>query len=304
MSAVDDARRTAASRAANPRSPGGFRAWTARRPLLAFLALALPAGWAILAVPSLAYHGVIPGREIPGELFPLALTVLVMLPAAAWVTSVTEGRAGVRALFSRTFRWRFGLGWWVAAFLALPLTSVAVGVLLGRTVDTAAVSSVLIGIPVSVLLPLVLVNLWEETVWAGFFQIRLERRHGWATAAALTAIAFAAIHLPMLFATEFTAASVLRAIGFMLVAALAVRLVAAVFLRGTGGSVLAVAVMHATWNASSGEDSVVDDLLSGGQPSTIAVVAVALVTAAAALVVRSRLARPTEAVEPRSASVR
>jgi hypothetical protein len=31
---------------------------------------------------------------------------------------ITDGRAGVRALFARVFRWRFGIGWWLVVLLA------------------------------------------------------------------------------------------------------------------------------------------------------------------------------------------
>jgi membrane protease YdiL (CAAX protease family) len=121
------------------------------------------------------------------------------------------------------------------------------------------------------------------------------------TAAALTGVAFAAIHVPMSFAKEFTASSVLVELGIVLVIALPFRLLAGVVLRGTAGSVLAVAVLHAVWNASNSEDSVVDDLLSGGQPVLFAVLALLLLTAVTAPLVRGR--GTTEQQETDSASV-
>jgi membrane protease YdiL (CAAX protease family) len=57
-------------------------------------------------------------------------------------------------------------------------------------------SDVLAG-AVSVLIALLVIHLWEETVWAGFMQTRLERRHSLPVAALLTAVPFAAIHLPL-----------------------------------------------------------------------------------------------------------
>ncbi|MGY1636767.1 CPBP family intramembrane glutamic endopeptidase [Geodermatophilus sp. SYSU D00742] len=290
MSALDDGRGTPVPTV--PRTGdttgGGRRGWVARRPVTAFLLVALPLGWAVLSVPALTYHGLLPGGQLPVEVFALALTVLVMLPAAVWVVSVAEGRAGVRRLFARTFRWRFGLGWWVAVLLGVPVGTLVLGLALDRTLETADLPSVLLGGTLSALLPLFLVNLWEETVWAGFVQVHLERRHGLVAAAALTGVAFAAIHVPMSFAGEFTASSVLGDLGFLLVVALLFRLLVGVVLRGTAGSVLAVAVLHAVWNASNSEDSIIDDLLSGGQPVVLAVLAVALVTALTAPLVRGR----------------
>ncbi|SDN48452.1 type II CAAX endopeptidase family protein [Geodermatophilus sp. DSM 45219] len=290
MSALHHGRRTPVPTVPRTRdtTEDGWRGWVARRPVTAFLLLALPLGWAVLGVPALAYHGLLPGGQLPVEVFALALTVLVMLPAAVWVVSVAEGRAGVRRLFARTFRWRFGPGWWAAVLLALPVGTVVLGLLSGRSLQTADLPSVLLSGTLAALLPLFLVNLWEETVWAGFVQVHLERRHGLVAAAALTGVAFAAIHVPLSFAEEFTASSVLLELGFVLAVALLFRLLAGIVLRGTAGSVLAVAVLHAVWNASNSEDSIVDDLLSGGQPVLFAVLAVALLTAVTAPLVRGR----------------
>lgn len=209
MSALHDGRRTPVPAVSGTGDTirGGWRGWVARRPVTAFLLIALPLGWAVLAVPALAYHGLLPGGQLPVEPFALALTVLVMLPAAVWVVSVAEGRAGVRRLFARTFRWRFGLGRWTAVLLAVPVGTVVLGLLLGRSLDTADLPSVLISGTLSALLPLFRVNLWEETMRAGFVQVHLERRHGLVAAAALTGVAFAAIHVPMSFTADVTASS-------------------------------------------------------------------------------------------------
>ncbi len=297
MSALDDTRSTRRP-ARQDRPPGGFRAWTARHPIGAFLAIALPLGWVVLGVPALAHHGVVPGGDLPGELFALAATVLVLLPTAAWVVSVTEGRAGVRALFSRTFRWRFGVGWWIAALTALPVATVVAGIALGRSLQTADLGSVLVEAVPLMLLPVVLVNLWEETVWAGFVQTRLEHRHGLLAGSALTAVAFAAIHLPLLLWGEVTVSSVATGLGIVFGAALVFRLLVGVFLRAAAGSVLAVAVLHGAWNGSSGEGGLVDELLTGGQPVLAAVVGLVVVTAVAVAVVRPELTRPSRDAQP------
>jgi hypothetical protein len=78
----------------------------ARHPLRVFLVLVLGVGWPILAVPVLANRGLIGGPQVPAEFFALAVTWLVMLPAACWVTGATGGRRAVRDLLGRTVRWR------------------------------------------------------------------------------------------------------------------------------------------------------------------------------------------------------
>ncbi|MFZ1117436.1 MAG: hypothetical protein WAN44_16595 [Propionibacteriaceae bacterium] len=85
----------------------------ARRPLTGFLVIVLGLSW-LFSIPVLAFHGVIPGANLPVEVFALASTLLILLPTALWVTSITDGRAGVRALFARVFVGGSALvgGWW------------------------------------------------------------------------------------------------------------------------------------------------------------------------------------------------
>jgi uncharacterized protein len=99
----------------------GLRGWVGRRPLTAFLVIALGLSWLLFAIPVLAFHGVIPGANLPVEAFALGSTLLILLPTALWVTSITDGRAGVRALLARVFRWRFGIGWWLVVLFGLPV---------------------------------------------------------------------------------------------------------------------------------------------------------------------------------------
>ncbi len=274
---------------------GGIRGWAARRPLTAFLVLALGFGWPVLSLAPLTDHGAVPDGGLPGEVWIFATLVLVLLPAALWVTSVTDGRSGVRALLRRTFRWRIGLVWWAVVLFAIPLTTLALGVATGRSLHTSDLIGVLAGEFVALIIALVLANLWEETVWAGFLQTRLEERHGLVVAAALTAVPFAAIHLPLQFVGEFSAASVTSGVGLLLVVAVLFRLMVGLVLRAAADSVLAIAVLHAVWNTSNNEDGLVDQLLSGGQPTVFAVAAVALLTAVVAAAVRPSLARDSRA---------
>src|SRR3954454_6789796 len=82
----------------------GLRGWVARRPLTGFLVIVLGLSWLLFCIPALAFYGVIPGANLPVEAFALASTLLIMLPTALWVTSITDGRTGVRSLFARVFR--------------------------------------------------------------------------------------------------------------------------------------------------------------------------------------------------------
>jgi hypothetical protein len=65
-----------------------------------FLMIALSLSWLLFCIPVLALHEVIPGAKLPVEVFAPASTLLILLPAALLVTSITDGRAGVRALLA------------------------------------------------------------------------------------------------------------------------------------------------------------------------------------------------------------
>jgi uncharacterized protein len=271
-----------------PAPPGGLRSRVARHPLSAFLVLVAVVGWPLMSVPALTTHGVLPGGPLPQEPFALGTTLLVMLPAALWVTAVADGRPAVRALLRRAVRWRFGAGWWATVLLALPVLTLAVGVAAGQGLQTGDLLPALASGAFSVVTAVLLVHLWEETVWAGFFQGRLEQRHGFLPAAALTAVPFAAVHLPLAFIGDLTAARVGLAVGALFVLGVVLRLLVGATVRGAAGSLLAAGIVHASFNASNNEGNLVDDLLGGGQPSLYAIVAAVLFTAGALVAVRDR----------------
>ncbi|MFW3170663.1 CPBP family intramembrane glutamic endopeptidase [Geodermatophilus sp. CPCC 206100] len=274
------------ARSGSAPGPTGLRARVARHPLTAFLVLVLVVGWPLVSVPALTAHGVLPGGALPDAPFTLALTLLVMLPAALWVTSVVDGRDAVRDLLRRAVQWRFAPGWWAAVLLALPLLTLALGVVSGRELRTGELLATLSSGVVSIVTSVLLVHLWEETVWAGFFQGRLERRHGFLAAAALTAVPFALVHLPLQFTGDLAVGPIATAIGALFVFGVLIRLMVGATVRGTAGSLLAAGLVHATFNAANNEGALVDDLLGGGQPTLFAITAAALFTAAALLVRR------------------
>jgi uncharacterized protein len=139
----------------------GLRGWVARRPLTGFL-IVLGLSWLLLSIPVLAFHGVIPGANLPVEVFALAPTLLILLPTALWVTSITDGRTGVRALFARVFRWRFGIGWWLVVLFGLPVIALVLGLIFGGSLHTADLGLVLLKQLGSIALAVVVINLWEK----------------------------------------------------------------------------------------------------------------------------------------------
>jgi uncharacterized protein len=277
----------------------GLRALAAKRPLTVFLVLVLGIGWPILALPGLAHNGLIPGGDLPEEPIALATVLLVLLPAALWVTAATDGRAGVRALLRRTVQWRFGPGWYAAILLGLPVIATALGLLTGGSLREVDWPAVLLNYAVLQVLPaVVIINLWEETAWAGFLQTRLEQRHGLIVAAMLTAVPFALVHVPLLFAAD---EPVLAAAGVLLLVAVLHRLLFGLVLRGTAGSVLAVGLLHATFNATNNpEDGLLSRLLAEVDTGWLTPAAAVVLTALLAVVVLRR--RSTAAAAPMRAT--
>jgi membrane protease YdiL (CAAX protease family) len=251
--------------------------------------------WPVLAVPVLAYHGVIPGGRMPPEAFALGITLFVMLPAALWVTAVTNGRDGVKALLHRALRWRFGWRWWAFVLFAMPVTALLVGLGLGGSLRSTRVLSVLGSSFASIGVAVIVINLWEETVWAGFLQTRLEQRHNLVTAAALTAVPFAGVHMPLLLlAHHITTASLLVGIGGLLVLAVLIRLMIGLLLRAAADSLLSAGVLHQLFDASNNKGGLVDRLLNGADEGVAALAAAGVLTAVIAVCVRNRLrAKPS-----------
>ncbi len=284
----------------HPGSRGGrLRRLVARRPLTAFLVLGLSLGYTLAFVWGLAHHGVIPGGGLddalhiaPDELVGAA-TLLALFPAALYVTWATDGSGGVRALLRRAFRWRVGAGWWLVVLLGLPALTVSLALLLGDDLRPADATSLVLSQATLLVVNLVVTNLWEETAWTGVFQTRLEERHSWMVAAILTAVPFAAAHLPLQFflGQPVTAASLAAAFGLYLFLGLLVRPLLAVYRRATGDSLLLVALLHSVFNRTANDNGIAATLLDGDARLLTTLVAVVVLTLVTGIAVRRRLGR-------------
>jgi uncharacterized protein len=276
-----------------------LRRFAVRRPLTAFLVLGMSLGYSLAFVWGLAYNGVIPGGGLadalniaPDELVGAA-TLLALLPAALFVTWASDGRAGVRILLRRAFHWRVSLWWWLTVLFALPALTVGLALLLGDALRPVDFSSLVVSQLTLLFVNFIVTNLWEETAWTGVFQTRLEERHNWLVAAILTAIPFAAMHLPLQFFLDqpVTSGSLAAAFGLYLILGLLVRPLLAVFRRGTGDSILLVALLHSVFNRTNNQNGIAATLLEGNARQLTMLIAVVVLTVATAVVIRSRLSR-------------
>ena len=271
----------------------------ARFPLATFLILGFCLGYALAFLWGLAYRGVIPGGGLAAALHiaPDELTggavVLSLFPAALFATWAASGRVGVRSLFRRAFHWRVNPGWWLTVLLGLPVLTVGLALLMGDQLRSVDVPAFLASQLMLLLVNFIVINLWEEVAWTGLFQTRLEERHNWLIAAFLTAIPFAAIHLPLQFflGQPVTLASLAAAFGLYLLLGLLVRPMLAVFRRGTGDSLLLVGLLHSVFNRTNNENGIAATLLEGDARQLAMLIAVVLLTVVTAVVIRSRLGR-------------
>ncbi len=161
----------------------------------------------------------------------------------------------------------------------LPVMALLLGVIFGGTLKTDDVGSVLIKQLGSIVLAVVIINLWEETVWAGFFQTRLEGRFNFVVAAMLTALPFAGVHVPtLLLHDQISVLSVLEGLAGLLILGFAVRLMMGVFLRAAADSVLAVGILHQIFDAGNNNGGLVDSLLDGVDAGNMAELATVVLT--------------------------
>ena len=276
-----------------------LRVWAGRRPVAAFLVLALVIAGPVMSLPMLADHGVIPGGWMPQRpgldterIASLLLVYVALLPAALWVTWAADGPQGIRTLVSRILRWRIGVRWWLLVIAGLPTLTLTFALLLGDTVKPVDVAPFVAGQVLGLLVNLLLINLWEETAWSGLVQTRLERRHGPVRAALLTAVPFALAHLPLHFIGDFSVGSLLTALVTLLIVCSLVRLMIGVFLRGTRHSILAVALLHTMFNRSNNDNGLIAGVLAGDGRKLAGLAAVIVLTATIAYVTRRRT-RPT-----------
>ena len=232
-------------------APVPRRGFAARRPLTAFLCLALGLGLTMLTVP------VVIG--VDNSPFLLGMVFLGLLAPALIVTRLTDGPGGVRRLLARSFDWRFGLGRWAVVLFALPLLTVGLAAVSGSLVTPEGGWIWMSGkyLFATLIFGALVLNIWEETGWAGFLQTRLTARHGLLVAALLTAVPFGIIHIPLYLVGDPTWTEVATGLGLLFAIAPVYRYLIGMHMLDARGSVLAAGVQHAAWNAS-GNLSAVD----------------------------------------------
>ncbi len=214
-----------------------------RRTVIRYATAVVALGIVLLAIPVVT--------DLPVEVSLLLLVYVVYLGGAILVARRT-GPGGVRRLFAGVSRWQIGWKNWAVVAGALPVATLTIALV------TGTLSAPVDGWPVTVgnylfltfVFGALILNIFEETTWQGIVQRNLTRDHGPLRAAMLTAIPFVAVHIPLSFVGDVTMTEALVATALLFLFAPAMRYLMGRTDLATGGSLLAVGVMHASFNAS------------------------------------------------------
>jgi len=175
-----------------------LRSWVARYPIVTFLVLVYVTTTALVFVPrALTEPGLLPGGATPHAVLE---NVLGSAVPAFTVTALVGGKAGVRDLARRSFRWRVPLRWYAVSLLAPPLIFlICVTALYGltplRTLGQNWSLIFTLFLPALAIM-ILLNNVAEEIGWTGFVFARFQDRHGPLRAALLTTVFFWLFHVP------------------------------------------------------------------------------------------------------------
>ena len=294
-----------------PTTHSTLRRLVARHPVAAFLIMVYAIGWSTL----MATAGYLGWPMLLAS--SLAMVLGLALPAF-FVTAAMSGKPGVRDLLRRIFRWQVGIHWYLLASFGLLLATLLVAtVFLGMAPLEALAQKWQLFFTMflpSLLIPLVMTHLGEETGWTGFMQETLQQRHGPLLASIMVAAAFALFHFPLSF---LEAPQITLAVAAFALFQLAVQAITSIFFRvvmmwlynSSGRSVLIVALFHSAYNsAGTGADYAtrfIEEPISGPAALLIPLVVVLPVLAVVITVLtKGRLAyeleraatRPAEAV--------
>jgi len=239
-------------------------AWVRKHSLVTFFFLAAVLSW-LPAMPLIASAQGWTQAKVPFALH--YLTAYGPMLSAFLVAGITEGRPGIRELFSRITRWRVGLGWiFVAAFSMFGLfavSSVIASAMGSPWPDIRRMGEVNY-------LPYLGAGTWllwffnsglgEEVGWRGFALPKLQQNRSALSATLVLGVLWALWHIPFFFYLDDY-----MKMGFGMYPLFALGVISGAFIfswlfNSTGGSALMAIVMHASLNTatatSAGEGTV------------------------------------------------
>jgi membrane protease YdiL (CAAX protease family) len=243
----------------------------ALRPLLRFVAVAMPVAWLLLGTSVVL--------DAPAEPFVLPALFLGLVAPALVLTGRERGRAGVRALLADAVRVPRPMWWGPVAAFALP--AVVWGVASATGGARPLTADLVVGFLFQLVTGALVINIWEEMAWTGFVQRRSMARWGTVGGSIVTALLFAGVHLPLAFSGADDTGDVLVGAGVLLFTGVGLRLLIAATDVWSTRSLLTAGILHAAFNATS-------DLVDPDHDWIRLAVTVALGVAAVAVLLRTR----------------
>ena len=286
------------NRQPSPRSP--LVRLAARQPVASFLVMLYATTWTVFLPLFLQARGLLalPVDLSEGLAFNAVLataSILAIALPALLVTAATSGKAGVRDLLSRCLRWRVGVVWYLAALFGLLAVMVLAGSVLSDPtpleVLTERWSLIFTLFLPEVLLPFLLIQIFEEAGWTGFLQHTLQERRGPLMASILVAPAFVLQHLPILLMDAGIGLASLIVVGALVMVAVFFRVVIMWLYNGSGRSVLVVALFHSAYNSAwgTGDQKFTGEMIPGPAATLIPIGVVAVVAVVVAAFTKGRL---------------
>jgi uncharacterized protein len=228
-----------------------LRSWIVRHPIATFLVLVYATTTALVFVPKgLTEPGLLPGGATPHGVL---VNVLGSAVPAFIVTALVSGKAGVRDLARRSFRWRVPLRWYLISLLApLLILLIAVTILYGFAPLRALAQNWLLlftGFLPALAIMILLNNVAEEIGWTGFVFARFQDRHGPLRAALLTTVFFWLFHVSSFYVDMRSWATTALVLGIFLLPQLGSRLITGWLYNSAASSVLIAGLFHSMHNA-------------------------------------------------------
>ena len=227
--------------------------WLRRHPVFGFFVVAYAIAWAVwipMAVAGIRVH--------QGDAWPTHIPGLAGPFVAAFVMSaVLGGRRGVRDLLARMGRWRVSPKWYLVALSPLAFFALAAAALalIDRAPDLRELmrfSGLPTVWPVVMWILLLGTGYLEETGWRGYAVPQLQGTRSMVSSAVIIGALWACWHVPSMFVIQNYRD---LGVGFMpgfLIGIMAGSIFLTWLYDGSGGSVLIVAVWHATYNLVAG----------------------------------------------------